>query len=466
MRAKGEHERLLLIRRISPSPDNALLYRPVTEDDPATIELVTSIHDHGILEPLVVSADGYIISGHRRHMAARIAGLTKVRCRVLDIRRGDKEKASDDFLRLLREHNRHRIKTRDELLREAVVSVDPDKAHRALSAYRRRKSKIKVTAMEIREVARRKEISPAKMAFLAAVKSIIFSLEEFWPLSLRQIHYQLLNDPPPRHSQKADSRYRNDPQSYSALIDLVTRARHEGYIDYDVIDDPTRPVTLWDVQPNLSLYYQQQTEEFLNGYARDLMQSQPNQVELVVEKNTLRTVVTPVASKFCIPLTIGRGQCSTRPLYNIAERFKASGKEKLIILAASDLDPDGDAIAHSLGQRLRDDFNINRVEVIKCALTMEQVRRLKLPAKYERAKEKSPNRQRYVDAYKTEFVWELEALEPGILQKLVTDVIDKVIDRRAFNAEVAQERADAAHNAGVRAIALETLQAQITESRA
>jgi hypothetical protein len=467
MSAKGWHERLLSIRAISPSPDNALLYRPVTENDPATTELVDSIQEHGILEPLVVSADGYIISGHRRHMAARIAGLTKVPCRVLGIRRrGDKEQASDEFLRLLREHNRHRIKTRDELLREAVVSVDANKAHQALSAYRRRKSKIKVAAMEIREVARRKEISPAKMAFLAAVKSIIFSLEEFWPLSLRQIHYQLLNDPPLRHSHKADSRYRNDPQSYSALIDLVTRGRHEGYIDYDVIDDPTRPVTLWDVQPNLGHYYEQQSQEFLNGYSRDLIQSQPNQVELVVEKNTLRTVVAPVAADFCIPLTIGRGQCSTRPLYNIAERFKASGKEKLIILAVSDLDPDGDAIAHSLGQRLRDDFNINRVGVIKCALTMEQVRRLKLPTKYERAKEKSPNRQRYVDAYETDYVWELEALEPRVLQKLVTDVIDQTIDRRAFNAEVTQERADAAHNAAVREIALKTLRAQITESRA
>src|SRR5262249_42672781 len=156
----------------------------------------------------------------------------------------------------------------------------------------------------------------------------IHKQEEFWPLSLRQIHYQLLNDPPLIHSAKPDSRYRNDIKSYRALIDLVTRARHEGSIDHDVIDDPTRPVTEWNVKLNLASYYKQQMADLLNGYWRDLMQSQLNHIEIVVEKNTLQNIVSPVAAKFCIRPTSGRGQCSTRPLYNIAERYNSSGKEK------------------------------------------------------------------------------------------------------------------------------------------
>jgi len=52
-----------------------------------------------------------------------------------------------------------------------------------------------------------------------------------------------------------------------------------------------------------------------------------------------------------------------------------------------------------------------------------------------------------------------------VLQRMLKDAIDGVIDRRAFNAEVTQERADAAHNAAVREIVLRTLQSQITESR-
>jgi hypothetical protein len=459
-----DHERLLLpIDQISPSPDNALLYHPVTPDDEETIAMADSIRARGILEPLVISADNYIISGHRRHCAARIAGLREIPCRKrLDVRRGDGETASGEFLKLLAEYNRQRIKSRDELLREAVINVDPRKAHRALTAYREKKSKIKVTTIEIREVARRKAISPAKTAFLAAVTIIISSLEEFWPLSLRQIHYQLLNDPPLVHMAKLGSRYRNDARSYHALIDLVTRARHEGQIDYEVIDDSTRPVTVWRVYQSLSSYYSRQMKDLLNGYWRDLMQSQAIHIEIVAEKNTLQGILRPIAMDFCIPITFGRGQCSTRPLYNIAQRYKAGGKDKLAIVAVSDLDPDGDAIAHSLGQRLRDDFGIPQTEVIKCALTMEQVRQLNLPEKFERAKEKSPNFQRYVEAYHTDFVWELEAVPPNVLQRLLKGTINAVIDRKAFNMEVAQERADAAHNAAVREIVLRTLKAKIT----
>ena len=463
MTKKLVHEPVFMlgVNKISPSPENALLYHPVTPDDPATIELANSIAERGVLEPIVISEDGYIISGHRRHCAARIAGLTEVPCRKMrGVRRGDGEKADDGFLRLLREHNRSRIKSRDELLREAIIRVDPEKAHRALTAYRRRKSKITASPIEVRDVGRRCEISEAKTEFLRAVHQIIHEQEEFWPLSLRQIHYQLLNNPPLIHSSKPGSRYRNDPASYHRLVDLVTRARHEGWIDYEVIDDPTRPVTTWDVHPNLSSYYGQQVEDLLCGYSRDLLQSQPNQIELVVEKNTLRNIVSPVAAEFCIPLTIGRGQCSTRPLYNIAERYKKSGKAKLVILAVSDLDPDGDAIAHSLGQRLRDDFNIRDVAVVKTALTMKQITELKLPKKYERAKVNSPNYSRFVNTYRTDFVWELEAVDPKTLQKLIADTIDGVIDRKAYNAEVAQERADAAHNAAVRELVLQTLREQ------
>jgi ParB/Sulfiredoxin domain len=458
--AKGGHIQLLDLNEITPSPENAQLYRPVTPDDQATIELAQSIREHGILDPIVVSADGYAISGHRRLCASSMAGLKKIPCRVDEVRRGDGEKASDEFLALLREHNRQRIKTRDEVLREAVLDVDPKKAHRNLTAYRKRKAKVRLETIQIREGMRRKEISPAKQAFLAAIQTIIFSLEEFWPLSLRQIHYGLLNDPPLTHSQKPGSTYRNDLRSYHSLSDLVTRARHEGSIDYEVIDDLTRPVTVWQVHRNLCSYYQAEMEDLLNGYWRDLMQSQPNHIEIVAEKNTLGSVLRPVAAKFCIPFTVGRGQCSTRPLYNIAQRYEATGKEKLIILAVSDLDPDGDAIAHSLGQRLRDDFNVGDTDVIKCALTMKQVRSLRLPQKYERAKTGSSNYQRYIEDYETDFVWELEALAPKVLQKLMTDAIDSVIDRRAFNAEVAQERADAAHNAAVREIVLRTLREQ------
>jgi hypothetical protein len=322
-------------------------------------------------------------------------------------------------------------------------------------------SKFKFEPIELRDVRPRCKISPAKYPFLEAVKNVIGDLADFLPVTIRQIFYQLLNEPPLIHASKPDSRFRNDKSSYAALKDLATRARHEGYIPYEQIEDETRKDVVWAVHFSLADYYESQMDSLLTDYWRDLMQSQPNQIQIVIEKNTMEGVVRPIAAKFAIPYQIGRGQNTTTPVWKIAERFKDSGKEKLIVLTMSDLDPDGDAIPHSLGQRLRDDHHIDQVEVIKVALTMEQMRGLRLPESFQRAKVKSPNYRRYVERYGTDSVWELEAVPPRLLQQLLTDHIDAIIDRKAFNKERAAERADAAHNEKVREMVRRTLREQI-----
>jgi hypothetical protein len=185
----------------------------------------------------------------------------------------------------------------------------------------------RVAPIELRDPQRRCQISKAKHAFLRATQAVIENLREFWALSLRQIHYFLLNDPPLTHSSKPKSRYRNDKASYRQLVDLVTRARHEGAIDHDVIDDETRPATVWDVHEDLQSYYDEVFETLFDDYSRDLLQSQSAHFELVVEKNTLLNVLRPVASEFTMPISFGRGQCSTPPLWKIAKRYRSSGKK-------------------------------------------------------------------------------------------------------------------------------------------
>ena len=54
---------------IYPSPENAKLYHPINSDDPDVLALAHSIAERGLLEPLVVTRDHYIISGHRRYAA-------------------------------------------------------------------------------------------------------------------------------------------------------------------------------------------------------------------------------------------------------------------------------------------------------------------------------------------------------------------------------------------------------------
>src|SRR5262249_49191648 len=173
--------------------------------DPEIQALARSIARHGLREPIVVTRDGYILSGHRRHAACRLAGLREVDCRVEDITRDDPE-----FETLLVEHNRQRVKGLDEVVRELVITSNPQDAYRSLVEYRRGKSAVSGEFLSIEGTKTRKAISEAKRPMLAVAARIIDGKRDYWPLSDREIHYDLLSEPPLRHRGKPGSRYRND----------------------------------------------------------------------------------------------------------------------------------------------------------------------------------------------------------------------------------------------------------------
>ncbi len=435
------------------SAANDRLYKPVDPSDPEIIALADSMWAQGVLEPLAVSSDGYLVSGHRRYAAAGVADLKVVPCRRLPICRSDY--SADEWLRLLREHNRQRDKSRAEKLREELVTINPDDAHAKLWAYRRAEATVAVKPLKIVGSKHRAEISKAKLPFLAAVKLVIESRRKYWPLSDRQIHYALLNDPPLIHASKSGSTYGNNVASYRALVDLVTRARLAGSIPFAAIADETRPVLVWDTHPEPRPFIRDELSGLFQNYWRDLMQSQPNHVEIVGEKNTVASILKPLAMEYTITLTTGRGYCSLPPRHAIAERFRKSGKDKLVLLFVSDFDPEGEDIAHSFARSMRDDFDIEAIHPVKVALTASQVQEHDLPP-VMRAKESSSRHDKFVARHGHD-VFELEALDPAELQRIVRDAIESVIDRDALDAEIEAERADSVFLEGVRRTVRESL---------
>ncbi len=207
-------------------------------------------------------------------------------------------------------------------------------------------------------------------------------------------------------------------------------------------------MTTWNVFRQPQPFVRQELNDFLKGYYRDLMQSQPNHIEIIGEKNTIESIIHPVAMEFRIPYTIGRGYCSLPPRHAMAKRFERSGKNKMLLLVLSDFDPEGEDIAHSFARSLRDDFGISSIEAVKVALTAEQVLRLQLPP-VANAKAGSSRRERFVSAH-GERVWELEALSPEQLQSILREAINRIIDVNLFNSEVDQEKKDSVFLDGVR----------------
>ncbi len=433
--------RQVALSELQPAPENDQLYRPVSASDPEVRALAISIREHGVKEPLVLSLDGFILSGHRRYVAAHLAGLKAVPCRIESVRRDDD---IDRFVKLLREFNRQRVKSVDEMLREEVVSADPEEAYQTLIEHRSKNPDMSEFSGEMLELSgrrRRNGISRAKHPMLAAIRKVIEQRRDFWPLSDRQVHYALLNDPPLRHASKPNSRYANDRRSYQDLTDLLTRARLDGLVPWQAIEDETRPFVSSRSFPNPQPYIREEIDYFLRWYRRDLMQSQPDHIEVVAEKLTVRSIVEPVVDRYCIPLTIGRGFCSLAPRQKMAVRHQRSGKDRLVILILSDFDPEGETIAESFARSMRDDFGIEDVVPIKVALNSQQVREFNLPPQMK-AKTGSATYRHFVDRHGDD-VYELEALPPAELQRLLGETIDSVIDTELFNTELDRERQDA-----------------------
>lgn len=160
------------VASIQPSPENDQLYRPIDSEDPEVLSLAASIEQHGVKEPLVITLDGFILSGHRRYAAAKLAGLDTVPCRIEPIRRTDD---LDRFVLMLREFNRQRIKTHSEKLREEIVSIDSADAHRRLRRFREVKSHVAAPTLDLDDYKRHSKISPAKMPMLEAIQQICIS---------------------------------------------------------------------------------------------------------------------------------------------------------------------------------------------------------------------------------------------------------------------------------------------------
>src|SRR5262249_37673166 len=116
------------------------------------------------------------------------------------------------------------VKTVDQVVREEIVTTNAEDAYTILVSERAQRSKVKAEKLSLGEGRVRAKISKAKIPFLEAVQRIVDDLEDYWPLSDRKIHYELLNDPPLIHASKGETyfdkngaersnRYCNDAKS-------------------------------------------------------------------------------------------------------------------------------------------------------------------------------------------------------------------------------------------------------------
>ena len=427
---------------IKPSPENDEIYGECQRDD-AMETLIESIREHGLEQPIYVSADNYIISGHRRHFACHMLDYPRIPVRVAkDVWR----EGNPQWYKILTDFNPQRVKDAAALFKEALLKVKcSDDEYRQVMRQRECKAKKKAEFMTVHGVKEVKPITDRRREFFEAAKEMINKHRAFWPLSVRQCHYYLLDWAPMKQTVKTPSeanRYVNDLASYKAISRLLTSGRYQGLIPFDSIDDESRPTIEWGGWDCAQEFITEQTSEFLNGFQLDLQRTQPDHIELLAEKKTLKQIVRPVCAKFHIPCTLGSGYGNPSIWKKMVERFRESGKERMILVVVSDYDPEGYDLADDAIRALRQQFNVN-VEYKRSGINRDQIEELDLSQDFNPVKVDSTRFPDFVERTGGTKTWECEALPPKYLQESIDDAFRSVMDMDIYNAATDQERAAA-----------------------
>ena len=269
--------------------------------------------------------------------------------------------------------------------------------------------------------------------------------EQGFDLTLRQLYYQCVSR----------GYIPNNDKEYGKLGDLVNDARLAGELDWNHIVDRGRNLQSYSHWRDASHGIQSIAEQF----AIDKWRTQDNRVEVWVEKEALIGVVEHA----CEPLDVAhfacKGYVSQSEMWAAAQRMSSYCKRGYAphIIHLGDHDPSGIDMSRDIQDRLNLFMEDTRypsdeevadgergvdevwpqVKVHRIALNMDQVREYDPPP--NPAKITDSRAVSYIDRF-GQSSWELDALNPTILNDLITDAVTELRDERRWNNAVKEER--------------------------
>ncbi len=276
----------------------------------------------------------------------------------------------------------------------------------------------------------------------ASVKAIVTGLSAHWPLTLRQVHYQLVKGITPWDPTNGKT-YRNVRSEYSMLSKLMKWMRIDGMIPWRALVDDHRSREAMVKHESVDEFIDDELNNFLTGYRRCLVQDQPKYIEVWVEKGALKRICKKVAWEYCLPVVSCTGYQSVTYLDNFAYKAHqaiSKGKDP-VVLYLGDLDPSGVQMFEANIETLEDEMDVYGAEFHRIGLNPEQVAEYKLPVDPDAGKQTDTRYWGYVQEYGRTFV-ELDALDPDDLQGILRNAIESHMDMDAFKAQQSEEDGD------------------------
>jgi hypothetical protein len=245
------------------------------------------------------------------------------------------------------------------------------------------------------------------------------------PQTLRQCFYQLVS------RQVIE----NSRSSYQAVSKALVAARCEGLIPWSHIEDRLRKprhVSMWSGLQDFA-------ETAAAAYRREVWAEQPVYVETWLEKDALSGIFEDALDQYGVTLNVGRGFDGWDSIHNASKRFRAreADRKGVVVLYFGDFDPSGEDMVRSLRERLA--HQGASPDIIKCALTLEDIESYELPTDF--TKKTDTRRAAFVRRWGDVSV-ELDALPLEVLTNRIVTEVEQRLDLKALRRVVRKERHD------------------------
>lgn len=251
-------------------------------------------------------------------------------------------------------------------------------------------------------------------------------------LTLRQLYYQFVSrDLIP-----------NKATEYKRLGSIINDARLAGLIDWSAIEDRGRNLVKHSAWKNPADII----DGAIRGYALDPWKDQDVYVMARIEKDALLGVIEPVCDRWRVPYIGCRGYTSQSEAYETGQLLRRArrNRKRIVILYLGDHDPSGVDMTRDNTDRLSM-FTRMPVEVRRLALNLDQIEEYDPP----------PNPTKDTDIRATGYrdmmeeagqdpdtCWELDALEPQVIDRLIDSEIKSLVDRDRWVETLKAEKED------------------------
>jgi len=248
--------------------------------------------------------------------------------------------------------------------------------------------------------------------------------DQGFKLTLRQLYYQFV----------ARDLIKNIPTEYKRMGSIINDARLAGLIDWKAIEDRTRNIkgnTHWDSPGEI-------VRSCADDYTIDMWKGQTYRPEVWIEKDALIGVIERVCTNLDVTFFSCHGYNSQSEMWAGAQRLKwyaAYQGQTPIIIHLGDHDPSGIDMSRDILDRLT--LFMGGMKVNRIALNADQVEKYNPP----------PNPTKVTDSRAAGYIkkfgrksWELDALEPAVMEKLIEKTVLKLRDDDAYEQCVAKQR--------------------------